>query len=183
MKPINNFNAVNAAGEYAKLTAGGYVCKITKVEDVASKEYLNIEFDIVEGALKGFGTDMLERLGWTSCKFTKSYKESALAFFKQFLEAVDKTNNTTFANEVESGFNEQKLVGKGIGLAFGMEEYKKNDGSIGTRINTFDMQFKTANEIRNGDFEVPELKKLPEAPTSSASAFSVLNDDSSELPF
>lgn len=183
MKPINNFNSVSAAGKYAELTAGGYVCKITKVDDVPSKEYLNIEFDIVEGALKGYSSDMLERLGWTSCHFPKSYKSSALAFFKQFLEAVDETNKTTFAKEVESGFNEQKLVGKGIGIVFGMEEHRKNDGSIKTRINTNSMQFKTANEIRNGDFVVPEFKKLEGATENTDSPFTTLNDDGGNLPF
>lgn len=50
MKALNGYNEVKAStGEYARLPAGGYVCKITKVEDVAAKEYLRVSFDIYEG--------------------------------------------------------------------------------------------------------------------------------------
>ena len=57
MKPIENYENVQASsGEFARPTAGGYICKIMDVEDVPmdSKEkgkgdYLRIEYDIADG--------------------------------------------------------------------------------------------------------------------------------------
>ena len=39
MKPINNYETVQAStGEFARPTAGGYICKIIDVEDVPMNE-------------------------------------------------------------------------------------------------------------------------------------------------
>lgn len=185
MKAINNFSNISAAGNNTRLTAGGYVCRITSVKDNKDNERLEFEFDIAEGDFKNYSSDMLERFGWTSCKFIKSYKEKALGFFKAFMIAVDETNKTNFAKMVDKGLDETKLIGKGIGIVIGEEEYRKRDGSIGTRI--YADTFTTANAIRNGEFTVPALKKMANTESVlSGGSFESMMDapaDDGDLPF
>ena len=61
MKPINNYENVQASsGEFARPTAGGYICKIMDVEDVpmdantGKGDYLRIEYDIANGDFAGY---------------------------------------------------------------------------------------------------------------------------------
>ena len=197
MKALNGYNEVKAStGEYARLPAGGYVCKITKVEDVAAKEYLRVSFDIYEGEYRGWYRDQREELedrGYNASyvgTVIRSYKDSALGFFKAFIAAVDESNGTQFGPTVESGLDEQKLVGCLVGFVISYEEYQKNNGNIGQRERV--AYQKSIQKIRDGDFKVPELKRLngPSAATASsgtqtaaAQTFADLDDDDSDLPF
>ena len=195
MKALNGYNdAVESTGDFPKLPAGGYVCKIIKVEDVESKEYLKITFDIYEGEYRGWYRDQRERLeesgfdaGYVGTTI-RSYKESALGFFKAFISAVDASNGTQFGPSVEYGLDEQKLVGCLVGFLIGYEEYErtkgKHAGEIGEREKV--VSVKAADKIRSGAFKVPELKKL-EGKSGAASAavdeaFAALADDS-DIPF
>ena len=60
MKRIENYENVQASsGEFARPTAGGYICLITNVEDVPMNaqgkgDYLRIEYDIADGEFKGY---------------------------------------------------------------------------------------------------------------------------------
>lgn len=197
MKAIYGYNAAKeATGEYQKLPAGGYVCKILKVEDVEQKEYLKITFDIYEGAYKGWYQEQRERLldagfsveyvGTTS----RSYKQSALGFFKAFINAVDESNGTNFGPYVEYGLDEQKLVGCLVGFVIGYEEYEKKTGGIGERERV--AYQKAIQKIRTGDFKIPALKKFGKAMNhsqetspgqSNSISYSVLNSDDIGLPF
>lgn len=175
MKKPNNWDNTQAASEYKRPEAGGYVCKITKVTDVPDNEYLDIEFDIVEGEFKGYGADTLERAGWTPFKFRKYYSPKALAFFKLFINTIEETNNG-----FRYDFDERKLVNKGIGIVLQEVEYTKRDGSIGTRLEP--AAFKTANEIRSGNFTVPSIKRKGTDPVQETFT-PADDDDSGELPF
>ena len=53
MKKVN-LNNVQEASDSTRLQAGGYICKYTKVEDIANKEYLYMEFDIAKGEFEGY---------------------------------------------------------------------------------------------------------------------------------
>ena len=170
MKPINNFDSVEVPNEHRRLTPGGYVCRITKVEDVADKEYLRIEYDIAEGSLKGYWDDNDERYGWRD-SFVRSYKEKAHGFFKQFVQSVEQSN---------SGYvwkwDEQTLKGKLVGIILSEEEYEKRDGSIGSRLKA--NKTVSVDRIRSGDYTVPAKKTLSVNERTSAPA--VTDDD---LPF
>lgn len=199
MKAINGYNAAKeSTGDFEKLPAGGYVCKITKVEDVENKEYLKITFDIYEGEYRGWYREQRERLaenGFDSSYVgttLRSYKQSALGFFKAFISAVDASNGTKFGPYVEQGLDEQKLVGALVGFVIGYEEYErtkgKKAGSIGQREKVF--YVKPVDKIRFGDFKVPELKKLEGGSQAVSNAdassdpFAALDDvDESGLPF
>lgn len=175
MREINNWQNVEAQGneEYKRLVPGGYVCRITKVEDHPDKSYLYIEFDIAEGEYTGYGSSCLERNGFTPLRMYRSYSDKAAGMFKGFIQNIEASNSNYHWE-----WKEQALVGRLVGIILGEEEYKKQDGSVGTRFNARD---KTVDAIKNGRFKVPEKKCLPvEQPT--APTFSALEDDS-ELPF
>jgi len=174
MKNLNLEN-VQEAAEYKKVTPGGYVCGITSVKDVTDKEYLKIEYEIAEGEFKGYYRELEASKGFWGASFIKSYKESALPFFKAFITSVEKSNNGfKFAND------ETKLRGKYVGLVLGEEEYRGNDGSIKTRL--YVDQVHSVDKIKSGDFKVPAFKPLSGSSSYSSSSINEEAEDS-ELPF
>ena len=175
MNPINNWNNIEAQGneEYKRLVPGGYVCRITKVEDHADKNYLYIEFDIADGEYTGYGSSCLERNGFTPLRMYRSYSDKAAGMFKGFIQNIEASNsNYTWE------WKEQTLVGRLVGIVLGEEEYKKQDGSVGTRFNARD---RSVASIRDGKFKVPEKKTLPVE--QNTTAFTALDDPTDDLPF
>lgn len=175
MKPIANYDSIEAQGneEYKRLVPGGYVCRITKVEDHPDKSYLYIEFDIAEGEYTGYGASCLERNGFTPLRMYRSYSDKAAGMFKGFIQNAEASNSNYHWE-----WKEQSLVGRLIGIVLGEEEYKKQDGSIGTRFNSRD---KTVDAIKNGRFKVPEKKTLPVE--QNTTTFTALDDSTDDLPF
>ena len=184
MKPINNFDTVQAStGEFARPTAGGYICKIMDVTDVpvdvntGKGNYLKIEYDIADGDFKDYYNDQYAKWGgnWNA-SFIRSYKEKALGMFKHFTNCIEQSN-AGYAWD----WNESGLIGKVVGLVLGEEEYKNSMGEIKTKLVV--SQIKTVEEIKNGDFKIPAPKKLTvENPTNSVAGFTPIDDDS-DLPF
>ena len=173
MKTIDNWNEIKAAGANERPVAGGYVCIIKKVTDDPRNECLTIEYDIAEGPFKGYAADTAERAGFWPLDFMKSYKTKALGFFKAMIEAIEATNN---------GFtwtwDEKKLVNKGVGIILREEEYENRNGQLRTRLKPY--AFCTANDIRNGNFVVPERKMLDHV---TATPQLVEEEDDGTLPF
>ena len=186
MRAINNFENVQATtGEFNKPTAGGYCIEILAVKDVPMNEqtgkgdYLKIDYDICNGEFAGYYTKQNERFGgdWFA-NFIRSYKESAAGMFKHFINCVEESN---------AGYNwswdEQSLVRKYVGVVLGEEEYEKKDGSVGTKLVVKDI--KTVEQIKNGDFKIPAIKKVERRENvqeSSTQGFVQL-EDVSDLPF
>lgn len=182
MKPLGNtYTNATASGEGTRLPAGGYVAVITAVEDIPLNpatnkgDYLKVEFDICEGEYIDYFQEMNKRLGWDNGNFIRSYKEGAMGMFKGFIEAVNKSNNTAF--DPANGFNEHELIGKVVGIVMGEEEYRKNDGSIGTRLRV--TSTKDVALIREGKYTVPDIKRLEGA--SAPTGFGPVSDD--DIPF
>lgn len=179
-------------GEFKRLPAGGYICKIVDVEDCPQGfdkknptrgNYLWVVYDIADGEYKGFYSDDWGKEHPYAHRYVRSYSEKALGMFKGFLQAVDESNNTDFVKAAEKGFNEKELVGKLIGLVIGYEEYVASDGEIKER--AYVNANRSVSAIKSGDFKVPELKKVkdPVVPTNTApvDGFAPLNDD--DIPF
>lgn len=163
MKAIDDFANIKESGnrDARSLPAGGYVCSVWSVTDVPDREYLKIEFDITEGEYKTYGTEMMERYGFNPLKFVRSYKKSAVGFFKHFISTIEKSNPGYSWN-----WDERTLVGKKFGAVLGLEQYVKQNGDISTRLR-LDREV-TVDAIRKGDFAVPPLKTLPgHEPTAS----------------
>lgn len=166
MKQIN-LEEVQEAGEGKRLSAGGYVCKYTKVEDMADKEYLYMEFDIVEGEFVGYYADLEERLGFWGGRCYRSYKTAALPMFKRMCSAVTNSNSGYIFDGGKQNADEKSLVGKLVGIVLGEEEYIGNDGSVKTR--TYVARECSIDKIRSNDFKVPVLKKLEGEQTAPGS--------------
>ena len=134
MKKVDMTN-VQEAGDFTKLPAGAYICKITNVEDFTDKEYLKVSYDIAEGDFAGhFEAIRKDHSDWAWVgAYVKSYKAKALPMFKRFCSAVSGSNaGYVFDGNVNA--DEKTLVGKQIGLILAEEEYYGNDGNKKTRL-------------------------------------------------
>lgn len=151
MKAIDLTN-VQESEEFESVKPGGYICTITAVSDKPEKEYLLIEYDIAHGNLKGYYKRLYDSKGFWGGKTVKSYKESALPFFKAFITAVEESNNGYHWNN-----DENTLVGKKVGIVIAEEEYKSNSGEIKKRL--YAASIRSIQKIQSGDFKVPDLKK------------------------
>ena len=157
MKPIANWDLINEAGEFKPLPAMVIGVRITKVVDVADKEYFEIYCDITKGEYKDYFKNMVASGGKDTSKTIRSYKQSALPFFKAFITAVEKSNPG-----YKWDWDETKLVGKGVIAVFGQEEYKDDEGNI--KISTKIQEFRSLEAFNEGRIKIPELKKLPPEP-------------------
>lgn len=175
-----NLASVEEIKEYKTVTPGGYVCGITKVEDLTDKEYIKVEYDIAEGDNKNYYRELFDSKGFWGGKFIKSYKEKALPFFKAFITAVTKSNKGFVWND-----DEKTLVRKLVGLVLAEEEYQANDGSIKNRL--YVAQVHSVDKIRSGDFIVPALKLMngsaKPAATNTQGFAEVSEEEDEDLPF
>lgn len=174
MKNVD-WNVVEEATEFERLVPGGYVAVITDVEDVEEKEYLKIYYDIAEDKFKDYFKQLCESKNFWGGHFIRSYKETALSFFKGFLTAIEASNRGFVANTFDG--NISSLRGKRIGLVLSEEEYKSNDGKIKTRL--YVSATRAADKIRQGEYKVNDLKKLDESQRSSLTESEIIDD----LPF
>lgn len=185
MKRLNGIADVEEAGDgFKRPEAGGYVCRITDVEDNPDKEYLKIEYDFAEGEFKDYFRDLNDKKGFWGGSFIKSYKKKAWPFFKGFCTAVTESNKG-FIFDGDEHADERTLKNKLIGLVIGEEDYIKGDGSLGSRL--YVAQTLSVDRIRKGDYKVPEYKHLQDTGSSSGSSDDyvapVYDSDESELPF
>lgn len=184
MKPIEGYDLVNEAGEVKRLPAGIYGVKITNVIDVPEKEYLEVYCDITKGEFANYFKLLTESGFKDSSKCIRSYTKNALAFFKGFITAVEKTNPGYHWD-----WDEKKLIGKNVMAVFGEEEYLDKDGNVKTSVKV--VEFRSLEAFQKGLIKVPELKKLPtiesmmsetkEEPQLNPGSMQVISDD--ELPF
>ena len=181
MKTIDWTKVAETGGSSDKLPAGGYACKITNVEDYPDKEYLKLEYEIVDGEYKGYG-EKTAGGGWWRLSFIRSYKPKAMGFFKHFLSSLEKSNPKFNCSMLKDDPN--VLRGLYIGLVVGYEEYVNNSGETKERLYVEDTI--PGADVRSGNFKTPELKKLKEDspkfdPTPAAVTDHGTNED--DLPF
>ena len=177
--------------EFSRPTPGGYIARIHSVQDVEHKEYLLIDWDFAEGPFQGANQDTWQRKNFWPYSLRRSYKESALGFFKAFKTHLEESNPGYFFDEG----NLQAMRGKYIGIILGEEEYRANDGSIKTRLSV--VNTRSVRDIQELNYRIPELKKLkPSAPsggfsdgfasepkTFAPAGFTDLSADDGEFPF
>ena len=182
MRKINDFENVQpSTGDFSKPTAGGYCIEILDVTDIpldattGKGDYLRINYDICKGDFAGYYTKQNERFGgdWFA-SFIRSYKESAAGMFKHFINCVEESNAG-----YKWAWYEKSLVHKYVGVVLGEEEYRKNNGEIGVKLVV--KEIKTVEQISNGDFKIPAVKKL--SPTvEQINGFTPIQPDD-EVPF
>ncbi len=191
MEKPKDFDTAKATGEYKPLPAGGYVCVIIGVDETISKtgkQMLKIALDIAEGDEKG---RFMEQYKADTREF-KKWPASAVVYqlvydndgnthgrFKQFTNSV-VDSNAGFEIQWGKGFGacfKDKLVG----VLFGREQYEsQQDGKL--RWSTKPQFFKTVEDIRSGNFKVPEDKPLAgKKEADIPEGFSEVKDE--DIPF
>jgi hypothetical protein len=184
MRPINNWNDVKpmTMGDFAKLPAGGYVCKIkqAKVEqkqrqDQTTYEMLCIAFDIYEGEYSGFFEDQFRESTYSDKKWKGVIRQMLPSddgtekdnrikgFFKGAITAIEESNPGYHFN-----FDERTLSDKLVGVIFREEEYDIN-GRNGMAVKPFVLT--DIHKILSGEFTVPAPKMINREQSSTANPF------------
>lgn len=177
MRQNINWGAVEEAKDFPKVKPGGYICQIRDVEDVEKQEYLKISYDIVDGEFEGHYSKLNATMNYNLPFFIRSYKEKSMPFFKGMLTSLEYSNKGFIADK----FNNQpeSLIGAYIGLILGEEEYLSNDGEVKTALKV--QSVRSTKVIKDGNFEIPKLKKLRENNTAKPQSWQPVDDE--ELPF
>lgn len=173
MKPIENWDMINEAGEFKKLPAGIYGVVLTSVKDDPTHQYFEITCDITKGEFAGYFKAQVDAGLKDGSRTFRSYKPNALAFFKGFITAVEKSNPGYHWD-----WDESKLVGKNVIAVFGEEEYLDQDGNV--KVGTKLVEFRSLDAYKEGKIKVPELKKLPQVEKVNIEPLELTDD---ELPF
>lgn len=161
---MRNLGLSNVAESTGSLPPGGYVCRIIDVQDVPQKEYLMLKLDIAQGSHKDHYKNLEERFGFWGLVWYMSYKQTALGLFKSGISAL-RASNEGFHWEDDAENDERRMVGCLVGGLLGEEEYLGNDGTL--KCNVKFTRAVSVEDIMNGNFKVPEKKKL-ESYNSSA---------------
>ena len=182
MRKINDFDKVQEnGGGFKRIPDGAYIVGVKKVAEVSDKEFLRLELDICKGEYKNwyqqqYDADTRETKYWPrDGVLVRSYKEKALPFFKGFITAVTKSNP-----KFEWKWNEQDLKNKVFGVVVGTEEYLKKNGGVGTR--PYIDSVHSVEAIENGDYTVPDVKKLDTTKATSKPAEPFVNPFSDSAP-
>lgn len=176
MKKID-WNKVEDAKEFPRPTPGGYIGKICRVEDKEEREFLTIEWDFCEGPLTGSNKDCYLRNDFWPLRFVRSYKTSALSFFKAFKTALEESNPGYRFNEDDL----DGMVGKTLGIVLGEEE-TFNNGRVKVRLVV--REVRSVDSIRKGAFTTPPLKPLKTlSKTESQASYPQHLPDDTPLPW
>lgn len=157
-------NVKESGGGKYLLDAGGYICAIKSVEDVPTNNYVKIEYDVVKGKDAKFFTNKFnedvksrgDKAFWGGY-FTRSYDEQGMARWKSFITSLEKSNPGKFAWNPEAP-DLSKMKNKYIGLVIGQREKQGNNGKV--YLQNYVVATKSVESIENGDFQIPEVRKL-----------------------
>lgn len=170
---IMNWNLIEENKPNTLLDPGGYVCRITGVQDVPEREYVWVMYDVAEGPQAGIYANLPAADDWKH-RFTRSYKDTAAGMFKAFLNRLEESNRGRFdVAKWQVYSDERQFVGLEIGLVFGKEMYTSDKGEDKER--TVVSYVCAAQDIRNGDFKIPAPKdrrtNVPNAGTPSTNMY------------
>ena len=185
-------NASATGGEYQRMTAGGYVCRIQavrtkgtdyygkEIDYVTEKQYVKLIWDVAEGDFAGkFSDDYWtgEDKDWGHQVYMSWKNMGAL---KNAITCLEDSNPGFDAMAAFEADKWELFIGKQIGLVLGEEEYLGNDGTVRTRFGF--PRIKSVQDIRDGKYKVPPLKKL-EGEQAAPSTAGSSDDAYSDVPF
>lgn len=187
MEKVKGYDEAQAiTGEYEKLEAGGYICRIVNAKEEQSKSgkrMLVLALDILEGDKKEFFRNRFDEDNRNDKKWPSGaiYRqmlegEKAAGFLKGLMTSLETSNNG-----FKWDWDEKKLKDLKCGAIFGEEEYEKMDGSIGT--STKVKFIRTVKAIEEGNFKIPEIKKLPRKGEAFEDFVNSVSSDNDDLPF
>lgn len=166
LKKPSNYDEVQVNQDFERLELGGHKGIIIKVEeyksDFSGKTSLKIYVDTAKDDSQ---PDYFKTQYENDTRADKKYPNGAIKYvplgeeenqvkmLKAFITAIENSN-TNFAYNWEKEVDQ--LKGKKVGLVFGLEEYQKQDGSIGTatKLN----QFRSIDKVDN--VKIPKVKLL-----------------------
>lgn len=115
-------NTEEAGTQFPKLPVGPQVIKIVEVNDIVDRQLLVIKIDIETGDFKGHFTQQEKAFGeWPNQAIVyRSYKPEAYSFLKNFVGAVERSNEGYSFKKTNGDF--QSFVGKKAVANFAEEE-------------------------------------------------------------
>lgn len=195
MKKFAGYEEAQVFGDNKKLPVGGYKCYIKQAKFEAWKngngQSLVLCIDIKEGEYKDFYKKNFEAQTqdkkWKGIYRlavpTDSSSDNMKSFFKGFVTALENSNKGfEFPWDKSDEDTCKALKDKLIGLVFGEEEYRKQDGNIGTVVKP--VRVRSYDKVLEAD--IPEKKKLQDSGSSlSGSSWnpSAQAQDDDDLPF
>lgn len=164
MEKPKNWDSVQAnTGDYESLKLGAHEVIIKNAYEytgMTGNTSLKIEVDIDDkDEQKGFyqkqydnNTNSDKKWPNASCKYI-SLKEddTCLALYKGFTTIIENSNPGYKWN-----FDEKTLIGKKLCGVYGLEEYKKQDGTIGAATKL--VQFRSLDKLN--EIKIPKVKLL-----------------------
>ena len=177
MKVIN-WVEVEESRPSTMLEPGGYVIKITDINDVPSREYMWVVYDVVEGDQAGIYANLSKDDDWKH-RFTRSYKETAQGMFKAFLARLEDSNEGFSIERWQRTSDERGLIGLKLGIVLQTEQYTNDKGEDKER--TVVVGVESIQDIRSGNFYLPapkDRRESVEAPKASDT-----NDAYDDIPF
>ena len=155
-----NWQQVTASsdGDFEKLPAGPYVAVITDATDNEDRQYVEIVYDIAEGEHKGYYSDDWGKSHPYAHHIFMSYKDTALGMLKGRLEAIQASNPGFDAYAAWDAGRLDMFRGRLVGINLQEEEYERNDGDTGIRLNV--VQVVDAQRVRDGLVKTRERKTL-----------------------
>ena len=165
-KPSGYDEATTMGNQKEAINLGGHhliIKQVTETVSSTNKPMIVVAFDIEEGsASDGFYRRMHDNkkkfdagAKWQGVIRYMLYGKDGVStngFFKGFIGAVEESNPGFTWN-----WDERSVAGKLVGMVFGEEEYRKQDGNIGTSVKA--QQARSVQAIRDG-VEVPAKKVL-----------------------
>ena len=152
---------VKEFGDYESLELGGHVIVIRKADiytGQSGNESLRVQVDIDKSDKQGgffqqqFDNNTRSDKIW-SPNATKYYslKKENFGMLKGMITAVENSN-TGFKFDMD----ETKLAGKKAVGVFGLEEFEKQDGTVGTSVRL--TQIRSLDKLK--EVKIPKVKKL-----------------------
>lgn len=192
MEEYNNAVATSTDSR-PRMGAGGYECEIQVIringtdssgrviDYIKEKQYVVPIFDVIAGEHAGRYSDeyWLDPSRDWGHRFYWSWKN--MGAFKNVINCFDESNPGFDAMAAFTADNWDLFKGKKIGLVFGEEEYRANDGSIKTRLTL--PSVRSIQAIREGRYKVPELKRLEGAAPSTAAPADAASSIYNDVPF
>lgn len=193
MQKPNNYDNVQASGDFTPVTPGGHHLIIKKVEESKTKtdkDMIIVAFDMAAGDKQpNYFSDMFANDIRPDKKWPRSGRQYIVATdnegntsrsFKTFITCVEKSNNG-FKTEWGDGFAAQ-FKGKRIGGVFGIVE-NEYQGKITkrTELRWF------CEDTKADNVKVPDPKLLPNSNVTvaapSSDGFMNITGDEDEIPF
>lgn len=162
-------------GTNSILEPGGYVCRITGVEDKenASSPHLVITWDVAEGAHAGHYSDEWGQTNEWAHQARWYYTEKSMWRFNKNLAALGESNPGFDPETFAANPNAKSLIGLTFGAVIQKRFYTNSAGEDKEALEITDVV--SAAAIRANDFKLPEPRDQrtvkTAAPAPQASSF------------